>query len=94
MKLIISLLVMSNLYAGHVIQINYSSKNHTKAYYVQQHFISEYKIPKHLIKVVPDVCKEPKGRIIYICIEADGSLNFRQKNSELISSLRIFNRPY
>jgi hypothetical protein len=94
MKLIISLIMTFNLYAGHIIHISHSKKNKSKARYIKEHFISKYKVPMHLIRTVSEKCEVNLNKIIHICIESDGSLNFRQKNSELISSLQIFNRPY
>lgn len=94
MKLIISLLMTFNLYAGHIINISHSKKNESKAHYIKEHFIKKYKIPSHLIRTVLEKCEVSRDKTIHICIESDGSLNFKQKNSELISSLQIFNRPY
>lgn len=94
MKLIISLLVTVNVFAGHIIQINHSN-NIEKAKYIKDYLNRRYQVPTHLIKIVSTAClDDASDKILQMCIESDGDLNFEQKNSELVSSLRIFNRPY
>lgn len=94
MNLIISLLLTNLLIASPILNISHSIKNKQKALLVKDRLVNFYKVPKELISVEQNDCKKISENRVELCIQEDGQLKIKQKNSELISSLQIFNRPY
>ncbi len=94
MKLIISLSFATQLFASSLIQISYSKVNFNKANYIRAHLSKKYRIPKKLIELRVQDCQRLETQNVEFCIEDNGELEIYKKNSELISSLQIFNRPY
>jgi len=94
MKLIISLFFVTQLFASSLIQISYSKVNFDKASYIREHLSNKYRIPQKLIELRAEDCQRLEAQNVEFCIEDNGELEIYKKNSELISSLQIFNRPY
>ena len=94
MKLIISLCISTQVYCASLIQISFSRGNLKKANYIKDHLSNKYQVPQKLIEFREQDCQRFESQNVEFCIEDNGELEIYKKNSELISSLQIFNRPY
>lgn len=94
MNFLISFIFSTSLLANAVINISYGKKNEVNANIIKNRLLKHYKIPEILISLNQGQCNKASSKRIELCVENDGNLKIEQKNSELISSLQIFNRPY